>query len=333
MPLDLVVPDLLLPADAPDALREVRMPALERWLARADRARRAEGSVNALLASAYGLPSPAPYAAVALAAEGAPREGTWLRADPVHLRVDNDAVALHHPAVLGITREESGALLETLQHHFRDDALEFIAPAPERWYVRVPEAEVPNTVSLDDALGRNVFGLLPRGAGKFNWPSALTEVQMIFNGHEVNARREAEGRPAINSVWFWGEGAGPANVAATYALVYADDPFPRGLAALSQTRSAPLPTTVRELDAVPAKQSALAIVDGLTAPLHRGDAAEWARRVQKLDEDWFVDLKVAIDRFDGVRIILPAGRDTLVAQVTASTRWRLFRSVQPLTAY
>ena len=37
MPLDLLVPDLLPPPDAPAAMRDARLPALEKWLGRADR--------------------------------------------------------------------------------------------------------------------------------------------------------------------------------------------------------------------------------------------------------------------------------------------------------
>src|ERR1700760_1653902 len=100
MPLDLLVPDLLPPADAPAALRGVRLPHLERWLARGDVERGKATSATEGLASAFGVALPAPVAAVSAAGEGLEGEGAWLRADPVHLRVDRDTVTLHDASIL-----------------------------------------------------------------------------------------------------------------------------------------------------------------------------------------------------------------------------------------
>src|SRR6266545_4528309 len=115
MPLDLVVPDLLLPADAPEALRAWRLPALESWLARGDVRRLPHRGVAAGLAAAFGLAEPLPIAAVTLAADGGPREGRWLRADPVHLRVGQDAVTLHDSSAFEVSRDEAQALVAGLQ--------------------------------------------------------------------------------------------------------------------------------------------------------------------------------------------------------------------------
>ena len=145
--------------------------------------------------------------------------------------------------------------------------------------------------------------------------------------------REARGLPAINSVWFWGEGALPPKVAQPYALVYADDPFARGLASLSATRAAPLPREAAALDAVGPSETVLVVLDSLSAPARRGDGAAWRAAAAKLDDDWFVELRGAIARFDSVRIILPARNDTLVASVTASSRWRWLRKREPLAAH
>jgi hypothetical protein len=333
VPLDLLVPDLLALGDDPSALSELRLPALERWLARADSVRRPERRAIGLLADAFSLPSPPPVAAITLAADGTQASGGCLRADPVHLQMRQDAVALHDSAVLGVTREEADALVAELQRHFGAEGLELLAPVPERWYVKVPSQELPTTVALDAALGRNIHGLLPLGHGRINWPSALTEAQMLLAGHEVNARREAHGLPEINSVWFWGEGALPARVARPYALVYADEPFARGLAVLSGARVAGLPRGPSALDAVAAGETALVVLDGLTAPLRRGDIAAWREAATRLDDAWFMELAAAIERFDAVRIILPARNDTLVANVTAGSRWRWLRRKKPLAAH
>ena len=333
MPLDLLVPDLLLPVEAPAGMRELRLPSLEKWLARADLARAAVRGANEVLAHAFSLPRPAAAAAISLAADDEARPGGWLRADPVHLRVGQDAVALHDAAILDVTREEAAALVSDLQAHFDSDGLRFVAPRPDRWYVQVPEGELPRTTSLDDALGRNVFGLLPKGAGRINWPAALTEIQMVFSSHPINAERERRGQPAINSVWFWGEGALPATLASPYALVYADDPFARGLAKVSATRGAALPAGYAGVDAVRANESLLVVLDSLTAPLHRGDEEAWKGAARRLEDDWFAPLGEAIERFEGVRLILPGTLDTRIATLNGSSLWRWFRRRTPLHAH
>ena len=207
MPLDLLVPHLLPPPDAPTDMGSLRLPALERWLAAADIVRSPATSAGDWLAMEFSLPLPAPVAPIALIAEGHSVEGTWMRADPVHLSIDREAVRLHGAAALEIGRDEADALVGILQAHFRGDGLQFVAPSPERWYVRVPDEEAaPVTTPLASVIGRNVQGAFPESRGRIKWRTSLTEAQMLLGTHEVNARREASGRPAINSVWFWGGG-------------------------------------------------------------------------------------------------------------------------------
>ncbi|HUP29241.1 MAG TPA: hypothetical protein VM122_03635 [Usitatibacter sp.] len=333
MPLDLVIPDLLLPVDAPEALRSQRLPALESWLARGVSRRLPHRGLEAALSATFALGAPIPIAAVTLAADDAPRAGAWLRADPVHLRVGQDAVALHDAGILGVMRDEANALVAALQALFADDGLEFVAPTPHRWYVRVPDGELPRTVPLPEALGRNVFRLLPVGSGRINWPSAITEVQMLFSQHAVNQAREAEGRPAINSVWFWGEGQLPESIDSPYALVCADEPFAAGLGRLSGVRTVAAPRDFASIDAVGVDESVLVVLDGLGAALRRGDDEAWRKAAQALEETWFAEIDRAIRRFERVSLVLPGPRDTLVATLTAGTRWRWFRSRKPIATH
>ena len=91
MPLDLVIPDLLaVPA-------QVRMPALERWVARGERATLPAANSIALLARAYGFEGHVPVAGITLAGDGHPDVRPWLRADPVHLELKQDGVVLLDP--------------------------------------------------------------------------------------------------------------------------------------------------------------------------------------------------------------------------------------------
>lgn len=329
MPLDLVIPDLLPATDAPAKLRALRLPHIERWLARADFSTAGATGSEGWIAAEHGLATPIAYAAISLAGEGIETEGEWIRADPVHLRVDHDEVVLHDAAVLELNTDETASLVAALQAHFGGDGLEFQAVSPERWYVRVPAGESPKTVPLENAIGRNVFGMLPRGTGRINWPSALTEAQMTLSSHDVNVRRGAA-KPAVNSVWFWGEGARPAGLSRNYGVVYAEDAFSLGVARLSGAQARAVPASIDELAPGDASHPVLVVMPALARALRRGDEDGWLSAAQDLDRQWFGEMGAAISRFGTVRIILPTEKHTRVAMLGSASRWRIFRSRKPL---
>jgi len=303
--LDLLVPGLL-PASA-------RLRSLEKWLARADVSRDPAIGATGWLARAFKL-DPLPLAALERLGAGADASGVWMRADPVHLRVEGDALRLYDASILDVQEDEAAGLAASLQEHFAMDGMEFGVASPDRWHVRLGSGEAPRTTALHDATGRNVFGRLP---GDPRWKNNLTEAQMILGGHEVNSRREAAGKPAVNSVWFWGAGALPAASSRPYAAIYADDALTRGLAAWSGAQAGPLPGGVEHLDLHRSHDAVLAVL----AP------------GASLDEQWFKPLGDAVERFDRVRLILPSAAGAVIAALTSSARWRWFRPSKPLSAY
>ena len=338
MPLDLLLPDLIPTRDMPAPMREARFSRVEKWLARSDMALLPGASAAEWLAEQFGVAAPVPFAAIALAGEERPglAEGdAWMRADPVHLRIVEDHLELHDASALEVDAAEAGALVAALAAHFAADRLEWSVPAPDRWYVRVPARELPRTTPLAQALGRDVYGMLPAsaGGGSINWRSALTEAQMVLSSHEVNARRSREGRPTVNSVWFWGEGARPEVRARPYALVHADAAFARGLARLAGAEARPLPRSIGEVDLLRPADRALAVVDTLSPALHRGGVEAWRAAADALDDAWFGAMGEAIERFAEVRVILPSPVETRVATLTAAARWRWFRSRKPLSSH
>ncbi|APV50735.1 hypothetical protein BWI17_14185 [Betaproteobacteria bacterium GR16-43] len=327
MPLTLLIPDLLAPRDAPAALRALRLATMERWLARADVERLPAGSGSAWLARAWKLAPPPAFAAISLAGDVEPREGSWLRADPVHLRIERDLVALHDAAGLGVTQDEAWALVASLNTHFKDDGLKFTAPVPERWYVRVPEGEAPSTTPLDAVAGRDIFGSLPVVKGRFNWRSALTEAQMVMSNHAVNQARDARGAPALNSVWLWGEGRLPPPPVPPFDRIVANEALARGLATISGVACEALPASPRNLDG---PRNTLAVLDTLTRPIRSGDVEAWCEAGRRLEQDWFAAIDGDFARFAPLTLVLPGENATLVATVTKAARWRWLKRPRPL---
>jgi hypothetical protein len=259
-----------------------------------------------------------------------PQPGHWLRADPVYARVERDSLVLHHPAVLAIEPEEARALVESLRELFAPDGIEFRVPRPDRWYARVPAGELPATTSLAQAIGQDVFRRLPRGEGRINWPSAVTEIQMLFATHPVNLAREQARRPPINAVWFWGGGILPQALSSPYRRIYAEEPFASGLAHLGSAEWVDPPQRVQSVDG---PGDVLVVLDEALRCLELGNVDGWRSSGQRLDNEWFAGLGTAIGRFGQVRLVLPTMKQTLVATLTAGSRWRLFRATKPLAAY
>lgn len=332
MSVTLVIPELVLPSDAPGPMRTLRLPELETWIGRARVTTAPATGADAWLAAEWGIADPVPHAALSLAGDAAPREGLWLHADPVHFQAGRDTVTLHEAAVLEIRREEADALVAVLQEHFRRDGFEFFAPVPKRWYLRIEDAEAPETTPLEQVRGRELFGRLPRG-GTRNWAGAVTEAQMVLAAHAVNARREAEGRPAINGVWFWGAGSAPGSLAPRFSTVIANDAFPRGLARLSGASLSPAPLSAIDFPSVAAEEDYLVVLDALRLPTRTGDVEGWVTAAHALDQAWFAELGRTISQCGRVSIVLPGEAGTRVATLDAGAKWRWFARRKPISGH
>jgi hypothetical protein len=324
MRLDLVVPHLLHPPGAHGAYAMPRLPFLERLFARGERLPAVPAGYAQWMAGRFGLAAgPLPIAALAFAGDVQPRAGHWLRADPAHLAVERDALVLRDAATLAPGEDEANALAGALNAHFAPDGLELLVPHPGRWYLRVPEGEVPVTTPLDEVVGRNVFGRLPQSSGRLNWRNLVTEAQMVLNAHPANARRERAGQLAINSLWLWGEGAMPGALHATHDAVFADEPVARGLAALGGIKASATVEIAGILRS--GAVNGLAVADALSAPWRRGDPDEWRSCAEALDRTLFRSAWESLGAFESLSVHLPSPGRTIASRATASARWRFWR--------
>src|SRR5262249_40694889 len=124
MHCSLFIPDFLSSKSAAPANRPA---AAETLIARGRRSRKPQVSRETWLFERFGVRRQrdwpvAPYAL--LADGGAPGDDFWLRADPVHLSVGGDTLALDG-GILDLRRSESDALAQTLNEHF-GNALAFL---------------------------------------------------------------------------------------------------------------------------------------------------------------------------------------------------------------
>lgn len=154
---------------------------------------------------------------------------TWACARPVHLLTAIDHLQLA-PRDVGITAEESVALLRDLNRHLEGRGLRFHARGPaDDWQLECDELIDCGSIPPDAAEGRNLRELMPRGPDGARVRSLMNEIQMLLHDHPVNVERAARSRPAINSLWLWG--FGPVREAKSIELpaLYTDDVWLSGI--------------------------------------------------------------------------------------------------------
>lgn len=156
----------------------------------------------------------------------------WLRADPVRVSPDmTGARMLAHGESLGLSAEDAANLLPALKPLFGDAGMPLDAPHPARWYLRLPlEAQLPEFAPVDDVLGDDLFAHLPHGDAGRRWRALLSEAQVLLHNHPWNAQRVSQGKPPVNSLWFWGAGALPDFVRTGFRQVKGNDVLLQSLA-------------------------------------------------------------------------------------------------------
>src|SRR6185436_15905588 len=270
-----LVPDLFQEARAGGPPYDgLALPALETLIARGASIRLVGASLERWLAATFRIP-PAPdlpLAALSLLGDGVdPGTACWMQADPVHLQVHRDQLLLAGSGPLDLTAAEAGELTRALSAHFAGDGLEFIAPAPEHWYVRVRDEPRVRTTPTAEAIGERIEPLLPQGEDGPRWRRIVNEAQMLLHGHPRNETREAEGKAPVNSVWLWGAGRMPAIPRdAPYGAVWSSHPLAAGIASAAGLRLHAIPGSgieVIETAGAANGKPQLVILDALRAAL------------------------------------------------------------------
>jgi hypothetical protein len=329
MALHLVVPGLLWPQDSlREVVSDLALPALSTLLGRGERRFSAPGNLLAWLGDTFRLPGgEKPWGSLRRAgeADGA-SEGTWICADPVHIRFARDAMVVTDAGELAIAMDEAEELVAALNAHFPDIG-QFVAQTPERWYLRVNRAPDIRTHDLYHVIGRNFPLFLPEGPEALRWRALLNETQMLLHAHPRNAEREAAGRPVVNSLWFWGAAALPAAAGSRYRAVLSNDPAAIGLSRSAGIAAAPLPIHAGAALNPPGGGDLLVILDGLAWPTLRGDAGAWREILVRLEQQWFAPLLEAVyaGELAELRIAVPGDRGSLELTLTPKDRWKLWR--------
>ncbi|XZG69131.1 hypothetical protein ACTSKR_10750 [Chitinibacteraceae bacterium HSL-7] len=320
MNVDLILPALFWPdAEINRAVaKEAPKPGLAALWARAHHQRSDALAPQQWLARALGLDDGS-FALASLAQDipdAAP--GFWMRADPVQLQPRRDQLLMFD---LGDTAPDLQAcqlLASRINAFLRDDGIEFYAPTPTRWYVRLPKNPVLTTTPPQRVLERHIDPYLPRGDNMLYWHRLLNELQMLLYTDPVNDARELAGKPPVSSLWLWGGAHVPTERAASWpkAQCLSDAAWLRGMS----SEVAPLPSGAEAL-----QRDSWVWLDALVAPMEAGDGHAWMTALSAIDQDWVQPLWRALmqGRISALTLHLPEAGMQLVA--TPGARWRFWQ--------
>lgn len=304
------------------------LPALAALLGRAARRPLFAADAEEWLCRRFGVQKQRDWPVAPLTAEGdgaPPGNCYWLRADPVHLRVNRDHLVLADSGAFPLSEAEAEALVATLNRHFDGDGLWFRSLRPDRWYLALKEAPRLCTCPLPQAAGANVGACLPAGEDSRYWQRVTNDVQMLLHDHPINEARESAGNLPVNSVWLWGGGARPAVTARPFDSVRSNDALSRSLALRTKIDGDALPGDADEwLDGL-GDGNHLAVLNFLRGAAQYRDEQGWQEALNELERRWFAPLREALAerRIASLTFTVPGAPCEFA--VSRGDRWKFWR--------
>jgi len=342
MQLHLVLPGLLWPGKAlHDTAHDLELPTLSRLLGRGRLAWQPPLALEAWLGRAFGIAAEkVPAAALRLLGEGgSPGVDCWLCADPAHLAFEQGRLTLAG-GELDIADAEMEQIVTALAPHLAAHLPgfeAFTAGAQGRAYLRLARAPQLLSTPPSVAIGRSLQWTSPRGPDAPTWQQLGNELQMLLHALPANREREIQGRPGLNTLWFWGAGALPEARPCSYdTIVAATSGDGSQLNTLLKGFAAWANITLQEsgqgIDRLPRTGSTLLLCDDLLLPAQELDANAWRATLAGIERDWLAPLAAALSRggIDSLRLTALGEEACLDVDHKRHDLWRFWRKPRAL---
>lgn len=319
------------------------LPALESLLAKSSQTQQMSQGMEAWLCHNFGVTKQRnwPIAPILLQAENTGQVSAgkdyWLRADPVHLRIEQNHILLADSQMFKISVKESNHLADRINQHFEKDKLVFLPLSPDRWYVRIKKAPDLQLHTLSQIAGTNINNFLPSGEDSAIWHNRFNEIQMLLHEDPINQARQDRGELAINSLWFWGGGKMPQSTASpyTHAQIWSNDMLSRALALLSSAQHASLPANAEIWRETAKHENHLVVLDALWKRTQYNNVHGWREDLKAFEQNWFKPLYTALKRGQINRLTLTAIGENTARDftVTRNNLWKFWNLVKPFSSY
>lgn len=343
MHIDIVVPALFWPDPGePGVYHQLRLPALEKILEKSRCSEYATTSIEAWLCQFFKIEKQQDWPVAPIMVEMDSRntsracdDGYWLRADPVHLRIENNHILLVDGQMLNISPKEAGDLADNINELLTEEGLTLLPLRPHRWYVHSGEVPVMQTRLLSEVAGKNINNQLPVGDGSLVWVRRVNEIQMLLHEHPINQRREMHGEPIINSLWIWGGGVMPQNLMAAPCEIWSNHDFTQGLANAAGMKCQSPPSNAYDWLSSAQDKKQLIMLDNLWNSVCYRDFTAWRNELTKLESAWFSPLLDLLKKRRIAKLTITAlgERSVKVFSLTPNSLWKLWTVNQSIAKH
>lgn len=354
MNLHLFVPNLFWSEAAfPEIYQGLSLPAIETLLAKSIESQNESQGIEAWLCSAFNVDKQQdwPVASITLLADKTENiqvgDSYWLRADPVHLRVERDQVILADSHVFHVSIDEARQFANVINKHFAENNIHLLSNGlgaqgivvlpltSDRWYLCLAKTPIICTHVLSDVAIKNINNFLPSGAENIFWRGIFNEIQMLLHEHPLNKVREERGELVVNSIWFWGGGSIPNLVRSPYTHVWSNDILPNALALACDIDCSVLPVNVATWKKSIESGNHLVFLNTLHGKFRYGDVYGWRDSLKEMEENWFSPLLQEFRNGNINQIVITTidkGRAKNFT-ITRSCLWKFWRVRKSLSNY
>lgn len=340
MNLNLLIPSLFWPdVSQPEIYSDLSMPSLETLLAKGTSKQHSPQEMEIWLCKAFNIAQQQnswPVAPIMLHVDNPglvkANKDFWMRADPVHLRIEQNHIMLADNQAFKISKEEVEQIVQDLNHNIGTHYnFSFLPLRPDRWYIRLSKVPEIQTHTLSQVTCMNINGFLPTGNESMIWHKIFNEIQMLLYEHPVNQARESRGELPINSVWFWGGGNMPQLIQAPYTYIWSNHDLPRALATASKLNHSKLPAHADEWLQNGAAGNHLIVLDALLEKAKYRNAYGWRETLKDLEKDWFSPLYKALRKGKIDQLTITTSSQDFV--IIRSNLWKFWLVTRPLSFY
>ncbi len=345
MNLHLFVPALFWSDTAlPEIYQGLPTPFLEKLLAKSKATKSSTTDINAWLCQAFNVEKQQDWPVAPIMqrmdsvqphGESETNQGYWLRADPVHLRIEQNHIMLADSFMFQITPEEALQFSSAINQILIHDNVSILPLHPYHWYIHLSNAPELYTKTLNAATCNNINHLMPTGKDSTQWHKITNEIQMLLHGHPLNQNRETRDQLAINSVWFWGGGVMPQSVSTSYTTVWSNNHLAQALTRLCDAKHNARPDNAESWLQQAHSGNHLIVLDDLLNSEKYNDAYRWRENLKKLEQHWFVPLYAALksNQINSIRISSINENLSHNFFITPSSLWKFWSTIKPLSFY
>lgn len=343
--IHLIVPSLFWPnVSQTEIYRDLSMPALETLLAKSIANEHPPQEMEIWLCNAFKVTQQQnnwPIAPIMLHIDAPEKIKTinrdyWIRADPVHLRIEQNHIMLADSGAFEISEDEAEQITQYLNQNLKCyPDFKLLPLQPYRWYIRLPRTIEIQTYTIGQVTCKNINNFLPAGKESMIWRKIINEIQMLLHEHPVNQARESCEKLPINSLWLWGGGTLPQSIQSPYTHVWSRNNLPQALALASNARYSNLPTHADKWLQNTISGNHLIVLDMLSEKAKYRKALDWRENLSTLENNWFSPLHNALKKGEINQLTITSIGETSLQNfvIRRSNLWKFWLLTRPLMFY